>query len=234
MVWCLLEWLGKSCQGMVWQITCNVCTRYFYGTPILPLTPPKTSQMPTKLVSGLFMLLFLLLLPNWLSDRLPELAIGKLARSAHAKQLRQICSHSLEEKIGQDWQKRESEKCWESESENWKRPILSRRCLALAEPAASAYWMEDRQGSVKLREGGGRGHRGQGGRRHHRQHQGWVGNQDNNLSNKQEQGKPYNATTISTNVRGKVTDNIFGQRRDMKAIHDIQAIHDNTTKNNQG
>ena len=66
-----------------------------------PLTPPKTSQMPTKLVSGLFMLLFLLLLPNWLSDRLPELAIGKLARSAHAKQLRQICSHSLEEKIGQ-------------------------------------------------------------------------------------------------------------------------------------
>ena len=50
-----------------------------------PLTPPKTSQMPTKLVSGLFMLLFLLLLPNWLSDRLPELAIGKLARSAHAK-----------------------------------------------------------------------------------------------------------------------------------------------------
>ena len=76
-----------------------------------PLTPPKTSQMPTKLVSGLFMLLFLLLLPNWLSDRLPELAIGKLARSAHAKQLRQICSHSLEVKIGQNWQKRESEKC---------------------------------------------------------------------------------------------------------------------------
>ena len=52
------------------------------------------------------MLLFLLLLPNWLSDRLPELAIGKLARSAHAKQLRQICSHSLEEKIGQNWQKK--------------------------------------------------------------------------------------------------------------------------------
>ena len=81
-----------------------------------PLTPPKTSQMPTKLVSGLFMLLFLLLLPNWLSDRLPELAIGKLARSA--KQLRQICSNSLEEMIGQNWQKRESEKCGESESEN--------------------------------------------------------------------------------------------------------------------
>ena len=160
---CLLYW---SFPGLVWYLPGIFAQGIMMEHLACPWLCPKRSQNRSFL-SFLFVLplaLQLPLLPNWLSDRFSELAIGKLTRSSRKRQ---------ESKCGaicwEDWEQfareKDGERVKKCEKLKKLRPILCRACLERAEPLASAYWR-----TVKLLEGGGRGHRGQGGQGGHR---GW-------------------------------------------------------------
>ena len=105
--------------GLVWYLPGIFAQGIMMEHLACPWLFPKRSQNRSFL-SFLFVLalaLLLPLLPNWLSDRFSELAIGKLTRSSRKRQ-ESKCG-AFAEKIGNNLRERKMEKGWRN-GKSWK------------------------------------------------------------------------------------------------------------------